>query len=387
MTALKNTTEHCLPKSSLLVYGPCSNAGDMLIYKAFQSLFAEELSLRYQHIRLDKLDSTEKAIIIGPGGILSGSYNPEKTPHEWLIRHLNKNKVDLWSKENKKVFFFGTGTNTPFNANKNNKPFSAVSGKAISDLISLSDGVYLRGNYDIIRIQNMCSSLDIHKLKFQPCPSMFIDKMCNNILPKSDKIAVNFPLLKQVTSENYKTHPLRRFIHYAKSCGLDVEFSPNHTMDINHHVIDMFDTVALSKKTIDFMLSKQSEDYNLAQEVMQQEWDSTECIFQRHSGYRFAFGSRLHSFLPFMAFNTPSLFMTGNVARMPIPMDYFQDPIFLARSPYNVKALDIMVDGMIERLDFFIKHEDRLISNIEQHKERLWGITQKNKTEMLSKIQ
>lgn len=43
-----------IPKASLLVYGPCSNAGDVLIHRTIEKLFEGEIDFRYHHIRNDK---------------------------------------------------------------------------------------------------------------------------------------------------------------------------------------------------------------------------------------------------------------------------------------------------------------------------------------------
>lgn len=107
-----------VPEASLLVYGPCSNAGDVLIHKTIESLFDGEIKFKYHHIRLDKLEDTLDNIIVGPGGILSGSYTPDKKPDEWLIRHLTRERVQDWKKQDKNLAFSGTGTNSPFDAKK-----------------------------------------------------------------------------------------------------------------------------------------------------------------------------------------------------------------------------------------------------------------------------
>lgn len=110
-------------------------------------------------------------------------------------------------------------------------------------------------------------------------------------------------------------------------------------------------------------------------------------MFSRFSGYRFAFGSRLHSFLPFTAFETPSLFLTGSAARKPMPIDYFDNPAFLApQDDYNPAAMDKKVDGMIDRLNYFIKHEERLVANIRSSKEHLWRITEANIARLISSL-
>lgn len=132
----------------------------------------------------------------------------------------------------------------------------------------MSSGVYIRGNYDRNCMQAICDSKDIDKLIFQPCPSIFIDTMAASAREKPDKIAVNFPFLKGLTAENYKEHPIRRFVSYARSCGLECEFSANHTQDINKYVFDIFDHVDVSGGLKDFICSPEFDDYAVAQVKM-----------------------------------------------------------------------------------------------------------------------
>lgn len=372
--------------ASLLVYGPCSNAGDVLIHRAIEKLFEDDITFRYHHIRQDKLIDMEKNIVVGPGGILSGSYTPEKKPDEWLIRHLNRKKVQSWRKEGKNVVFFGTGTNTPMTATKTQKPFSGVSENTLADLFDLSKGVYLRGSYDRNRLQMLGDAKDVHKLVYQPCPSLFIDQWAENPRPKSDVIAINFPLNKGLTASNVRTHPLHKFVSYARSCGLECVFSPNHTQDVNPYIFDVFDRVDISDELADFICSDSFAEVPDAQKRIQEEWMSLDCIFSRFSGHRFAFGSRLHSFLPFMAYETPSLFLSGNEVRKSMPVDYFDNPIFLAKAAYHPAKCEQMVDGMIERLNFFIRNEEALVANIRESKERLWELTQRNRAAMLEQL-
>lgn len=383
---IENQSKRNKTQASLLVYGPCSNAGDVLIHKAFNKLFENSIETKYHHIRKDKLDKISNNVIIGPGEVLSGSYNPDKTPDELVIRHLTEEKISQWVENKTRIFAFGSGTNTPFNATAGQKPFSIKIEQVISKLFAEADGVYLRGSSDIVRLQGMCQTKNIGKIKFQPCPSIFLDKLYD-IKPKvEDKVAINFPFMKSITKENYKTHPINRFIKYIKSVGLKPVFVPNHTMDLNKFVLEIFDSVDLSSDLLDLISKTDTENYEEVQESMQMEWENYENLASRFNGYRFAFGNRLHSFLPFMAFNTPSVFLAANPIRMPLPLDYFSNNAFLAKTPYTGKDIDKTVDGMIDRLDFFVKHESSLRQNIQTDRDSLFAKTKLNMNDMISKM-
>lgn len=371
-------------KAGLLSYGNCSNAGDVLIFQTFNKLFENEIDTTWHHVRLDKLEVKSRNVIIGPGGLLSGSYNPAVTPDELVIRNLTSKRLAAWKKQLRPVFAFGTGTNTPFENGPTSKPFSEVSSATIAKLASVSGGLYLRGSADIRRLSKFCATEDLHKFKFQPCPSIFLDRLFNIKPVVTDQIAINFPMAKALSPENAKKHPLNRFVECAKSFGLSVALLDNHPSDMNQTVIEMFDVPQSDAEQSDFV-SQLGETTN-NQKMFEHRWTRVPVLASRFNGYRFAFGVRLHSFLPFMAFNTPSVFLAGNPIRMPMPMEYFRSPVFGAKTTFGEAPLDLVVDGMIERLKYFIKNEDSLKAQIADERSRLWDLTNINKFEMLSRM-
>ena len=175
-------------KCSLIAYSTCQNAGDVLIENAIRQLFKEDFNFKIHPARTAHLNDLEKNIIVGPGGLLSGSYRPDTVPDEMIIRHLNKETLPSFSKKN--IFFFGTGTNTSLLNRKGEKPFSRYSGDVLRKIFSLSKKVYLRGSSDIFRMQKFSNLTDYSKFKFQPCPSIFLKRLYDLPIRKEDKIAV-----------------------------------------------------------------------------------------------------------------------------------------------------------------------------------------------------
>ena len=96
---------------------------------------------------------------------------------------------------------------------------------------------------------------------------------------------------------------------------------------------------------------------------------------ERYNDCRFAFGKRLHGWLPFMAFDKPAAF-TGMAARRGMPKDYFGDDDFLCAVPrkrdMTREQHEPMADAFIEKLRFFIANEDALKSRIAERREELW---------------
>jgi len=374
-------------KADLLVYGPCSNAGDVLIHQTVVKLFESTVNMSYHHIRNSKLDGDSPNVIVGPGGLLSGSYKPNVTPDQLVIRFLTNAKVSQWKKEGRRVFCFASGTNTPFDAKPSDKPFSRVSESVIGNFAQVAQRIYLRGMTDIQRLQAFCRSEDLHKFAFQPCPSLFLDKIFHLPLRKEDAIAVNFPLAQV---KDLSKHPIKKFVDFARSEGLRVDFLDNHPQDFNPQAYDCFDRLTHSQALREVCSPPPTHTpvaLTELQELYKKEWMNQPCLADRFNGYRFAFGARLHSFLPFMAFETPTVFYSNNPIRTPMPMEYFGTPVFSRKHPPVYKGGEVsdnFSDGMIERLKFLIKNEHWCVDKIKENKERLWAITRTNMHEMLS---
>jgi len=330
------------------------------------------------------LNGSAPNVVIGPGGLLSGAYRPDATPDELVIRHLTNEKIAKWQGEGRRIFCFGTGTNTPFDPKRSDKPFSSMSESIIGNLVQAAQRIYLRGMTDIQRLQMFCRTEDLHKFVFQPCPSLFLDKIFDLPLRKEDAIAVNFPLMKV---DDVKKHPIKKFIDFAHAEGIRVDFLDNHPQDFNPQLYDCFDRLTHSPPLRDACSKSPPPTYSELQEMYKKEWESVPCLADRYNGYRFAFGARLHSFLPFLAFETPSVFYAGNPIRIPMPVEYFGTPVFSRKyTPVykDGKPDDRLGEDMIERLKFFIKNERWCVEKIKENKERLWAVTRNNMNEMLS---
>jgi len=376
--------------ADLIAYGLDSNAGDVLIRGALEKLFDKTLHFNFHHVRVDRLNCDTRNIVIGPGGLLSGSYDPTNKPDELVIRHLTEGKVTEWVDEKKQIFFFGTGTNTAEDGG--GKPFSPASSAILRKLVAASRLVMLRGSADIVRISSLCRSEDLAKFRFQPCPSVFLDRLFDEPPRLSDRIAVNFPLARVINKDNFRSHSLNRFISYARALGLTVSFMDNHPADFNPYVMEMFDEVGHEPSVLDAIVrahdvQDEKKKTQVLSDIYTKAWDSKKNLPSRFNGFRFAFGNRLHSFLPFMAFDTPSMFMAAHPIRRPMPVEYFKHPVFGAPVPFGGKNGEAMVNGMIERLEFFTRNEERLRSEIQAERARLWDMTLRNKWDLLESIQ
>ena len=336
-------------------------------------------------------------VVIGAGGLLTGH---SKLPSNLHIRHLDSQKIDKWSKENKKVVCFGTGTNTQFNNSK--RPLNKDNGQILSDLFGLSQWIMLRGRHDISRLASFSTSEDSKKFLFQPCPSLFIQNLYGTISAPSDRVAISLPFSTLLKAENYKSHPINKFLDYCSAEGLSPVLFDNHFADINAYCFDLFqnfshqpehltiinDALAIQQETFSH-LNKPTLVGNSIGKIYRDIWSTytaTTALSDRFNGYRFAFGNRLHAFLPFMAFDTPSLFLANGDIRRTLPVEYFDDPVFGAPVRLGAGIMDDLVDGMISRLKFFIKEEYMLRELIREKREQLWSTTMANKSRVIDSM-
>ena len=164
---------------------------------------------------------------------------------------------------------------------------------------------------------------------------------------------------------------------------LKVVYIDNHPKDFNPSIYEVFDDCAHSPMMKGMHLNV-NEDSPAINEVYVNEWNDETALVERYNGYRFAFGQRLHAFLPFMAFSTPSIFLTGSPIRQTMPYDYFKDNIFLSKVSYSSDRLESLVNTMIVTLEVLIQKEARIVNQIEDNIASLWETTVNNKNELLA---
>lgn len=168
-----------------------------------------------------------------------------------------------------------------------------------------------------------------------------------------------------------------RFKKYAESLGLEVYSMINGRPDINEHLLDIFPMLEIDRhhleplvpyvdKAIKFTNNQGLLDFPLS-------------FGERYNNCRFAFGKRLHGWLPFFAFDIPAAFIGAHVRRG-FPKDYFGNNDFLCDVPRsnNMSEADLnkMTDMMIDKLIFFVGHEDYLSKGIAERREELWELAQ-----------
>ena len=239
----------------------------------------------------------------------------------------------------------------------------------INNLFKRSKIILCRGKKEISLFSK---SSELNNINFCPCPSLFSSEIFNIKPYKTDLIVLNLDSFL-FTNDNYKKHPLRKFKEYAESLGLKVCSMVNGRPDINKYLVDIFPIHEIDNARISPLINF-CEDPKLFTKKYNNILNNSIGFAHRYNGARFAFGKRLHGWLPFLSFNIPSAFI-GIPTRRGFPSDYFTDD-FLCDVPRNNQMtndeLKIMSDMMISKLNFFIKHEDILSAYIRGRRAELY---------------
>lgn len=333
--------------------GKRGNAGDALLYEVTKSLFEKHFEINFisaQKPSISRIVNYSDKIIIGPGAILSGTFTSKI-----FLKFLSKNEDIL---DSFKFYLFSLGVTTPITKEE----------KLILNHVFEQTKVHLvRGRNEIKLFKEAGEDDSL----FCPCPSLFASDIFEVSSCKKDVIILNLDSFL-FNPKNYKNHPLLNFKKYANSLGLEVKLLINGRPDVNEYMLEIFEPISYDQLFIDKLLKltdNPKEFANQYNEVLQRQTG----FINRYNFARFAFGKRLHGWLPFFSLDIPAAFI-GHPNRRKFPADYFSED-FLCDVPRNKemsqKDLEVMSEMMISKLNFFIKNENNLCSFIKERKEQL----------------
>lgn len=359
--------------------GPRGNAGDGLLYDVTRALFDGKLDLDFRFVSepqyLRPGDEGIENVVIGPGGLFVQT-NSSKHLHEKLTKQ--------WDQfANKRFFLWSTGIL------EKPKPEEVP---LIRRVTERAERIVVRANRESEFFQDV-AGVDS---EWSPCASLFTDKLLGIKKNVKDVVVVNFDDFL-FTEENIADHPLKRFIAYANSEGLEVRSMINASGDSNRYMLDLFPVIEADEKPMRAYLGRDERSRNPIKRVRSRLTNSgiNEAIENmpsfgaRYTDARFAFGKRLHGWLPFLAFDQPAAFI-GMRARRGMPKDYFGNNDFLCAVPrksgMDRESLDSMTDKMIRRLGLFIRKEEKLSSQIAERREVLWNQLQRQADEFAAAL-
>ena len=337
--------------------GPRGNAGDALLYEVTRALFDGLVDLDFRHVSepsyLRRGDKRTDNVIIGPGGLFVQTNSS---------RHLHAKLAKQWDAfESKKFFLWSTGVLQQPTAEEE---------AAVRRVTSRSRQIVVRATKEAELLRKIGPITDP---VWAPCASLFTDRLLD--VPKTvrDVVVVNLDAFL-FTEENAADHPLRRFVGHANAQGLEVRSMINASGDFNPWLLDL-----LPPLEIDAAPFKAALDAELPAKDFHRTFNEALAAHPsygaRYTSCRFAFGKRLHGWLPFLAFDQPAAFV-GMQARRGMPRDYFGDDTFLCavprRNPMSRAQLDAAADAMIAKLDLFVAQEDALAARIAERREELW---------------
>lgn len=347
-----------MKKALWITCGIRGNAGDALLYQVTRKLFEDKIDLDFRYVNepiyIRESQEPHRNVVIGPGGMLVQTNSS---------RHLHQKLANQWELfQYSKFFLWSSGIlATP----------SEEQAAAVRRITSRTDKVIVRARREAEFIQALDPSV---KSEWGPCASLFTDRLLDVKAKKKDIVVVNLDSFL-FTEENFTDHPLKRFKAYAEAEGLEVRSMINASGDFNRILLDLFPPIELDEPLFGDILRADlsGKDFNTAFNAALAQYPS---FAERYCNCRFAFGKRLHAWLPFMAFDAPAAFV-GMKERRGMPGDYFGSNDLLCNVPRNpnmkLEQLDSMASAMIGKLNFFIHNEGRLVASIQEKKEKLWA--------------
>lgn len=349
-----------MKKALWITLGVRGNAGDALIYWTTRKLFDDLIDLDFRtvgepaYIRAN--ENVPDNVIIGPGGILvrtnSATHVQQKLERQWPL--IDRSRLFIWS------------------SGILQKPFESEV-PIVRKVLEKASRIVVRASKEDELIRSIAPEATP---VLQPCTSLFIDKLLGIEPNRRDVVVVNLDA-NLFTSDNFDNHPLRRFKEYAESEGLEVRSMVNAYGDSNRYLLDLFPLIDTEQGVFGDLLTREpsSKEFN---EPFSEGLQRMPSLGERYTNARFAFGKRLHGWLPFLAFDAPAAFV-GMPARRRMPQDYFGTGFgraFLCAVPrrrdMTTDRLDVMADMMIQKLGFFIKKEETLRSKISGRRAELW---------------
>ncbi|GAA4841360.1 hypothetical protein GCM10023221_19100 [Luteimicrobium xylanilyticum] len=337
--------------------GPRGNAGDALLHEVTRALFDGLVELDFRHVSdaayLRRGDKRTDNVIIGPGGLFVQTNSS---------RHLHAKLAKQWDEFERKTFFlWSTGVLQQPTEDE---------AAAVRRVTSRARRIVVRATKEAELLRKIGPVTDP---EWAPCASLFTDRLLDVPNRTRDVVVVNLDGFL-FTAENAATHPLRRFARHANAQGLEVRSMVNASGDFNPWLLDLFPPIE-----IDAARFKAALDPSLPGPEFHRRFNEALAAHPsygaRYTDCRFAFGKRLHGWLPFLAFDKPAAFV-GMQARRGMPRDYFGDDTFLCavprRNPMSQAQLDATADGMIAKLDEFVAHEDVLAARVAERREELW---------------
>ncbi|MCL1798406.1 MAG: polysaccharide pyruvyl transferase family protein [Eggerthellaceae bacterium] len=349
------------------------NLGDVLLYTVTKEYFSDkvELILSPTNRVLDEnFIRKSKNLIIGPGGILVGTAGA-RILYEKVINDASLKMLDGYG-----IKFHVWSSGILHEPDEKQRKLS-------TEILTRSRFISTRAR---IEIENIKKIAPTSNPLFAPCATLFMDRIFRGQLSehqKSDIVVLNIPD-NYFDGNMYLRNPFMRFVDYARSEGLQCVLMSNCAN--NDTSLDMLRNFNLLQRDstlesilIDYYeaLSKDKDSYpfsKLSTTIRKWGSENSDSMPGRYDNCRFAFGRRLHGWLPFFSFDIPSAFL-GIQARRGMPFDYFGNDDFLCKVPTkaeNIQDLHSIADGMIEKLKFFITNETLLSARIAARREELW---------------
>jgi len=264
-----------------------------------------------------------KALIIGPGGLISGNVDSKKkSDQKWFV-NFNAQEAKVVRDSGIPIYFWGTGVNRW----SRKRLFTDEIKHEISEIFDNTEMAFLRGRADIDFLKTFLPVSCHEKLRFQACPSFFIPELRNvkqrethgarrvAINIAADQLAEYFLLsIDKITNwQKVKRNYYQQFADFLKPF---LEFLASRSLTPIFFCSTTEDSVFAQTFFSDYQridTNKISSAYVELEQII--------------STFDYAVGMRLHAWLPFVSLGIPSLFLTPFEMRAEMPKDLGLDQL------------------------------------------------------------
>lgn len=315
-----------------------------------------------------------QGVIIGPGGLITGRHVTKL--NNKLFLNFNSNQSKKLKDEGIPLFFWTTGVN--FWSNKN--PFTDEVKKEISIILEHTTYAFLRGNEDIAFIKSFTPESLHHKLIFQPCASFFLEQLRGVKQKKSQngrkRIAINiaydhleeFYHISEKDLKNWKSSKKYHHKDFANKFKKNLSLMKDLKLDPVFFCATKEDTQFIQKY---FSNYPRIDTHRIGTSILKPE--------ELFAHFDFCVGMRLHSWLPFLGLNIPSLFITPFKIRAGMPKDFDLPNLALQYTESTYEILESKIQELVTKQQSF-EHK------IKEVKEKLFKQSANNSKLLLDSL-
>ena len=331
------------------------NAGDTLLPVVLRDLFNDSIGVKKWHGKnvhkiVSKTDvyrfNEDDFIIIGGGGLFLADTSPnEASGWQWNC------SIEMLNRINKPLIGFALG----YNRFRGQEEFKPIFTEHLTQFVNRAIFIGIRNHGSIEALKQYLPTEELRsKLSFQPCMTTLISKIYPNLRDFSIKenfIAINCAF-DRIQLRSLDDEYLFAIARVAKQLSTKTSIKYYSHMEHDKNALRYFDEIGVPYELVELNNVRQ--------------------IVECYSRPRLVIGMRGHAQMIPFGCRTPILSIISHDK-----MQWFLDDI--GHSDWGVDVLDTQFEHKLSvRANTIYDHYIHYMKEIEEAKEKLWDITQKN---------